>query len=364
LDSMHVTLANSVIKIIQSRFIRPNLAPTPTDAESSPPSTTLVKRRYHITRSTRLDMPQLAGPLPPRRVPRASATGARPSNKETPGSRAVAVFPLKAGGLPERKFPPLAVARVNWIQNYEIKTFQRSETRAGTVFTDVSKATDTMKQHIGGIFSPKDYIITSQLQKTPNFPTLTHHSHSTPPPKHLQRLLWSPLETPSAHVCGPQPDAHSSFPGAGRIAQDLAALRRTYGPIGRITPDEVSFTGPSAWGAILQPKRCAGWYRMRRRWGPWWGRFAGGFGTRRVSRLMRSPGRVRAVIELADQRHVRVLPRLRPALRSRKSSDPFTSAVQSQRRALDSSRTPHSQPGPGDWRWLSKKEGSDARLCC
>lgn len=40
----------------------------------------------------------------------------------------------------------------------------------------------------------------------------------------------------------------------GRITHDLSALHRHYGPIVRICPDEVSFTSPSAWSDILQPK--------------------------------------------------------------------------------------------------------------
>ncbi|KAK0735932.1 cytochrome P450 [Schizothecium vesticola] len=64
---------------------------------------------------------------------------------------------------------------------------------------------------------------------------------------------------PLSHLSGPRLWAATRLPFLlslmrGRITHDLAALHRRHGPIVRITPDEVSFTDPSAWSDILQPK--------------------------------------------------------------------------------------------------------------
>ncbi|KAK0752828.1 cytochrome P450 [Schizothecium vesticola] len=85
--------------------------------------------------------------------------------------------------------------------------------------------------------------------------------HLTPclPQYPLLQTIYTLHFGPLSHLSGPRLWAATRLPFLlslmrGRITHDLAALHRRHGPIVRITPDEVSFTDPSAWSDILQPK--------------------------------------------------------------------------------------------------------------
>ncbi|KAK1831493.1 putative sterigmatocystin biosynthesis P450 monooxygenase stcF [Podospora conica] len=75
----------------------------------------------------------------------------------------------------------------------------------------------------------------------------------------LVQTIYSLYFGPLSHIPGPRLCAATRLPFLlsmmrGRITQDAAALHRQYGPIVRISPDDVSFTDPAAWSDILQPK--------------------------------------------------------------------------------------------------------------